>query len=186
MNGTTGRTGTPPASPPPLHRIVEALLFVGGPPLSAARAAEAVAGLTAEQLAESVDDLNRLYRRQRRPYAVRLAAGGYVLALRGRFRPLVERLHRAARLARLSPAALDVLAVIAYRQPVTKQEVDGLRGAESGALLRQLVRRGLVDVLRVKTGGRSETTYATTKRFLELFGLASIDDLPQTQDAQSL
>lgn len=176
----------PAASPPPLHRIIEALLFVGGPALSAARAAEVVAGLTPQQLADAVDALNRGYRRQRRPYAARATGAGYVLALRAPFRPLLDRLRRAGREARLSAAALDVLAIVGYRQPISKPEVDAMRGTESGAVLRQLVRRGLVAVSRVKAGARSETCYSTTQRFLDLFGLSAIDDLPQTQDAQAL
>jgi segregation and condensation protein B len=79
-----------------------------------------------------------------------------------------------------------VLALVAYRQPATKQEVETLRGADSGALLRQLVRRGLVAVLQRADADRREVAYGTTPRFLELFGLRSLDDLPQTQDLQKL
>ena len=88
--------------------------------------------------------------------------------------------------ARLSAASIDVLALVAYRQPTTKQEIDTLRGTDCGSLLRQLVRRGLVAVLHRGDADRREVTYGTTARFLELFKLRSLDDLPQTQDLQRL
>src|SRR5262249_48828268 len=133
-----------PETPPSPVRIVEALLFTGGDPLTAAEACAIIRGLTAEQFPQVIDALNHHYRRQGRPYAVVPQGSGHVLSLRPRYRKVVERLHGGPREARLSPAALDVLALVAYRQPATKQEVDSLRGAESGALLRQLVRRGLL------------------------------------------
>jgi segregation and condensation protein B len=169
-----------------LPRIIEALLFVGGPPLTAARAAEVVRGLTPAHFTEAIDTLNRDYRHQVRPYAIRPQGDGYVLALRSRFQGVVEKLYGAVREARLSPAAVDVLALVAYRQPATKQEIDSLRGAESGAILRQLVRRGLLAVTHRAEAGHREVSYGTTARFLELFGLTSLDDLPQTQDLQVL
>jgi segregation and condensation protein B len=175
-----------PAAPPPLARIVEAMLFIGGAPLTAERACEAVRKLTPPQFLEVIDALNRDYRRQGRPYWVQSRAEGYVLALRSRYRAVTERLYGGGRQARLSPAAIDVLSVIAYRQPVTKQEVDTLRGGESGSLLRQLVRRGLVAVYQRAGGEGGEVTYGTTRRFLDLFNLRSLDDLPQTQDLQKI
>jgi segregation and condensation protein B len=109
------------------------------------------------------------------------------LALRSRFRTVLDNLAgRHQREARLSPAAIDVLSLVAYRQPATKQEVDNLRGADSGALLRQLVRRGLLAVVQRGDAEQREVSYGTTARFLELFHLRSLDDLPQTQDLQRL
>ncbi len=175
-----------PAAPPPLLRIVEALLFVGGAPLTPIRACDAVRGLTPAQFTQLIDQLNRDYRKQGRPYWVQVRDQGYVLTLRSRYRPVLEKLYGTTREARLSPAAVDVLSLVAYRQPATKQEIDSLRGAESGALLRQLVRRGLVAVVSRGEAGQREVCYGTTGRFLELFRLRSLDDLPQTQDLQRL
>jgi segregation and condensation protein B len=172
-------------APPPVKRIVEALLFVGGAPLTADRAAEAIRGLTAEQFRESIDELNRDYRRQGRPYRVHVRGPGCELVLLPRYRGVLDRLYGPSREARLSPAALDVLALVAYRQPITRQEVEGLRGAESAGPLRQLVRLGLVAVQRGEAD-RREVAYGTTPRFLALFQLRSLDDLPRTQDLQRL
>jgi segregation and condensation protein B len=175
-----------PAAPPPLKRIVEALLFVGGAPLTAVRACETIRGLTTAQLTEAIDALNHDYRVQGRPYLVEMRDQGYVLSLRPRFRPVHEKLYGGVREARLSPGMVDVLALVAYRQPATKQEVDALRGADSGSLLRQLVRHGLIAIVQRGDASQREVAYGTTQRFLDLFRLHSLDDLPQTQDLQKL
>jgi segregation and condensation protein B len=167
-------------------RIVEALLFVGGPPLTPERAAEIVRNLTAEQLRGIVDDLNREYRRQNRPYVIQAGDAGLVLALKPQFRAVKERLAGSPREARLTPGALDVLALVAYRQPVNKAEIDSQRGSDSRSPLQQLVRLGLVAVEMQPEAGPKETAYVTTHRFLELFGLQDLDDLPQTGDLQRL
>jgi segregation and condensation protein B len=177
----------PAKSPPPLPRIVEALLFVGGAPLTPERACETIRGLTSAEFTAVIDRLNHDYRLQGRPYSIQKQQQGYVLALRSRFRTVLDNLAgRHPREARLSPAAIDVLSLVAYRQPATKQEVDNLRGADSGALLRQLVRRGLLAVVQRGDAEQREVSYGTTARFLALFRLRSLGDLPQTQDLQRL
>lgn len=176
---------TATAPPPPL-RILEALFFVGGAPLTVERATQIIRGLTAEQFSQHVDTLNQHYRRQGRPYAIREEGNGWVLALRPRYAGVGEKLYGGPREARLSTAVLDVLALVAYRQPVTKQEIDSLRGAESGTMLRQLIRRGLIAVAQRGEASKKEVAYGTTPRFLEFFGLGSLEDLPQTQDLQQL
>ena len=173
------------SSPPPLSRIVEALLFVGGPPLTAVRACEAVRGLTPAAFAQVLEGLNRDYRRQGRPYRIQPRDQGFELALRPRFRGVLDRLYGSLREARLSPTALDVLALVAYRQPVGKNEIDSLRGGESGTALRQLVRLGLVAVQR-GDADRPEAAYRTTPRFLSVFHLRSLEDLPRTQELHRL
>jgi segregation and condensation protein B len=172
--------------PPPAERIVEAMLFVGGPPLTAEHARAAVRGLTAERLQEAVDVLNRAYRAQGRPYAVRQSGDGFTLAVKPTFRAVREKLFGGPREARLSQPALDVLALVAYRQPVAKAEIDAVRGADSGSVLRQLVRLGLVAVVRRGDAGRRDVAYGTTPRFLDLFGLTSPEDLPRLGDTQPL
>ncbi|MCI0684318.1 MAG: SMC-Scp complex subunit ScpB [Gemmataceae bacterium] len=176
-----GPAAAPQAPPAPL-RILEALLFVGGTPLTPARACQVIRGLSVEQFTELIDELNRAYRRQDRPYSIQSRDQGYVLALKPKFRPVMAKVFGGVREARLSTQAIDVLALVAYRQPATKVEIDSLRGAESATLLRQLVRRGLIQVMYRAEAERKEVSYGTTPRFLEMFGLQSLDDLPKTQD----
>ncbi|MBX9585330.1 MAG: SMC-Scp complex subunit ScpB [Gemmataceae bacterium] len=169
---------------PSSDQIVEALLFVGGPPLTAEAACAAVRGLTPDAFREAVDGLSAKYRRQARPYAVEARAGGFVLAPLPAYRGVRERLVGGPREARLSQPALDVLAVVAYRQPVGKAEVDAARGTDSGGVLRQLVRLGLVAVARRAEAAGREVRYGTTPRFLRVFGLPSLDDLPRLGDTE--
>jgi segregation and condensation protein B len=172
-------------SPPPLPRIIEALLFLGGPPLSAVGACEHIRGLTPAQFVQTIDQLNRDYRAQGRPYRIQPKEQGFELTLLPKFRPVLDRLYGSLREARLSPAALDVLALVAYRQPVTRQEVESLRGMECTSVLRQLVRYGLIALQRGQ-GQPGDVCYSTTARFLQMFQLRSLEDLPRTQDLQRL
>jgi segregation and condensation protein B len=174
------------STPPPVLRIIEALLFIGGPPLTAVRACEAIRGLTPAQFTQAVDSLNSDYQAQGRPYTVVTHDHGYILALRPRYRSILDKLYGTIRETRLSTAAIDVLSLVAYRQPATKQEVDSIRGVESGGVLRQLLRHGLITIVQRGESARREVSYGTTERFLELFGLRSLDDLPRTQDLQQL
>jgi segregation and condensation protein B len=167
-------------------RIIEALLFVGGEPLTAKRACEIIRGFNEEQFNDAITQLNADYRRQARPYAIQPQGAGWMLTLKPKYRPIIEKLYGGVREARLSNLAIDVLAIVAYRQPITKAEADTIRGADSGTLLRQLVRRGLIQITPIPGGKPKEVAYATTPRFLEMFGLASLDDLPKTHDLQQM
>src|SRR5262249_45576630 len=137
------------------------------------------------RFAEVIAALNREYRAQGRPYHARPREQGYELALRPAFKAVEARLRGSAREARLSQAALDVLSVVAYRQPVTRQEGGSVYGGDAQGQLRQLVRLGLVAVQQ-PGAGQKEVCYNTTPRFLRLFGLHNLDDLPRTQDLQRL
>jgi segregation and condensation protein B len=172
--------------PPPPERIIESLLFVGGAPLDAQRAGEVVRNLSEEQFRAGVETLNREYRRQSRPYVICATEKGYILTLKPRYRRVRERLLGSPREARLTPQALDALALVAYRQPISKAELDSQRGDDSRGSLQQLVRLGLIAVEPGPEAGSKEVYYGTTHRFLELFGLRSLDDLPKTGDLQRL
>jgi segregation and condensation protein B len=168
--------------PPSPEQLIEAMLFVGGHPLPAVVACTAVRGLTPDRFQVAIDSLNRRYRKQRRPYAIEPRDEGFVLSVRTGYRNLREKLFAGPREARLSQPALDVLSVVAYRQPVGKAEVDAIRGTESGATLRQLVRLGLVAVQHRADAAGREVRYGTTSRFLQVFGLSSLDELPRLGD----
>jgi segregation and condensation protein B len=178
--------GRTPTAPPPLMRIVEALLFLGGVPLAADRACAAIRGLTPDDFHQAIDQLSQEYLAQERSCFIEQRGSGYILSLRPRYQGVREKLFGGARQARLSPAVLDVLALVAYRQPATRAEIDSLRGSNSGNLLRQLVKRGLISIVQRGDSEQREVAYGTTQRFLELFQLRSLDDLPRTQDLQKL
>ncbi len=168
--------------PPSPEQIIEAMLFVGGPPLSAETASAAIRGLTPERFHSAVDTLTGRYRQQQRPYTIQPRDGGFVLAILPTHRGLRERLFGGPRETRLGHLAVDVLSVVAYRQPVDKAEVDAIRGTDSGAILRHLVRLGLVVVQHRAEAGIRAVRYGTTARFLQVFGLSSLDELPRLGD----
>jgi segregation and condensation protein B len=166
-------------------QLIEALLFMGGAPLTAEKAAAVIRGLEADAFNQAIGSLGREYRRQGRPYIVQTQDDGYVLRLRPQWKWIEDRVRGLNRQARLSVVAIDVLSLVAYRQPISKQEIDAIRGTDSGALLRQLLRRTLIKVAEA-AGEKKEARYQTTARFLELFQLKSLEELPQTQDLHAL
>jgi segregation and condensation protein B len=166
--------------------ILEAMLFVGTPdnqPLSAELIAGMMRGVRPAEIDELVADLNRQYRDEARPYTIASIGPGYRLALRDEFAFMREKLYGRPRAARLSPAAIEVLAIVAYNEPVTAEQVAQMRGTASGPVLAQLVRRALLRIDR--TGDRPHRArYFTTPRFLRLFGLSSLQDLPRSGEVE--
>ena len=160
---------------------LEAVLFVAGEPLGCRRLAQ-LASLADGTLARTlIHRLNRLYDDEESAFRVEEVAGGFQLMTRPQFGSWLRRLHRVPVEVRLSPPALETLAVIAYRQPTSRAEMEAIRGVHCGEILRQLMERDLIRVC-----GRSEDLgrpflYATTKRFLQVFGLRHLDDLPRAE-----
>lgn len=164
--------------------ILEALLFVGHPnnePLSSQRAAELMRGVSPEEIASLVETLNRRYQMRGCPYHIVSEGAGYRMALRPELTAVRNRFYGRVREARLSQAAIDVLAIVAYRQPITAEEVNQLRGRQCNHLLAQLVHRRLLCVERDSSSPRV-ARYRTTDRFLNVFGLESLNDLPRSDD----
>lgn len=165
--------------------ILEALLFVGGGPVSAEQAAKLIRGVGPKQVEQLLGALDDQYHSESRPYRIVATAKGYCLQLLGQYDRIVDRLYHRQRAIRISPAAVEVLALIAYRQPINRQSVESLRGADCGGILRQLVRRGLLRLERNGTTSR-DVLYHTTDRFLEVFSLADLEELPRAEDLETL
>jgi segregation and condensation protein B len=164
--------------------ILEAMLFVGHPahePLTAKHVSSLMRGVRPREVDELVQELNDVYAAENCPYAIESVGAGYRLGLRTELEPLRDRFYGRVKEARLSQQAIDVLALVAYNQPLTRPEIEKLRNAASGGVLSQLVRRGLLRVERPDRKPR-EPIFYTTDRFLELFGLETLEDLPKSQD----
>jgi segregation and condensation protein B len=164
--------------------ILEAMLFVGHPrnePLTNRMAASLIRGVSPTEVDELVKELNAEYAAAAAPYEIVSVAAGYQMALSPRFEALRERFYGRVRQARLSQSAIDILAVVAYNQPISTEGINRLRQKASSPILTQLVRRQLLEIERVDTKPR-QTLYRTTHRFLKLFGLESLDDLPRSQE----
>jgi segregation and condensation protein B len=164
-------------------QVIEAALFVGGGPLTARKIAGLLRGSQqAKDVEQTIDDLNDAYVAQARPYEIRLGDGGYRLELRPEYERLRHRVYGSGpREVRLSQDVLEVLALVAYRQPITEKGIEGHGKQNAGNLLRQLLRRDLITFER-GPGGRKDLHYHTTARFLSVFGLGTLEELPQAED----
>ena len=191
---------TPDSEPEPRvspREVIEAALFVGGAGLTAARAGKLLRGTyTDADLAAVVGELNRRYAADGRPYRVAAGEDGWAMQLRAPFEPVRRRLYGLGpREVSLPPAALEVLSVVAYGQPITREAVERSREGDAGPALRRLVRLGLLEVAKPAAGGDpggepdgepggggSAPAYRTTDRFLDLFGLGGPEELPRPDD----
>jgi segregation and condensation protein B len=175
----------PSRSTPDVSRrqILEAVLFVGGTDLTLKKLSRLLGDEDADTFLETeIAALNELYQRQGRPYSIQFGEGGYYLDLNSEFERIRHRVYGIGpKDVKLSQDALEVLAMVAYRQPVTKDAVEATGKKNAGPLLNQLLRRELVSLNR-KGKGRDAVTYSTTPRFLQIFGLANLDDLPLPDD----
>lgn len=168
-----------------LDRVVEALLFASPDALTPAKIGEAAGGVSPRLVRRSIDRLRASYARELRSFDVVEIAGGFKLYSRPEYQEYVARLERMRAPEKLSPSALETLAIIAYRQPMIRADIDAVRGVQSGAILKSLMDRKLIRVVgRADQPGRP-LLYGTTKRFLDHFGLASLKDLPRVEDLKA-
>ena len=169
-----------------LTKLVEAALFSAAQPLSLAELKALDPDLGPGELREAVDALREHYESHDHAFELVELADGFQLLTRREYAEAITQARMVSRPRKLSGPAMETLAIIAYRQPVTAEEVSQLRGSRSHALLNQLVRRGLLCLER-PDGGTNETarqqpTYYTTERFNRLFGIDSPQDLPSSED----
>lgn len=162
-----------------------ALLFSSPEPLSLARLVKLLDGPEPARVTAALERLERRLRET--PLGVRLVpiAGGWRMLTDGAVADIVSRLQKTQRPEKITAAALETLAIVAYRQPVTKAEVEAIRGVQSGPILRTLVDRGLVRVTGRADQPGSPLQYGTTKEFLDRFALQSIADLPRDGELAS-
>ena len=156
-------------------------MFVGGTPLTIKRIGMLLRNEFDQDFVEqTIDALNSTYTEERRPYEITFGEGGYRMVLRSEFERLRNRAYGfGPKEVKLSQDALEVLALVAYRQPVSAAEIEDAGKSNPGSTLRLLVRRQLFAIER--TGKkRGDVKYRTTPRFLELFGLRDLDELPQS------
>ncbi len=163
--------------------VAEALLFASDEPVPAARMAQLLGkGADAKTVRKLVDELNAEYAGQGRAFEVVEIAGGFQLLTRPEFKDWIAELHRHRRQDKLTPSAVETLAIVAYKQPIQRATVDDIRGVQTGPLLRSLLERGLIKVVgRQNVPGRP-ILYGTSRLFLQHFGLKSLKDLPRVAE----
>jgi len=175
-----------PLDPATMEAIatVEAILFASDSPLTVSKISS-VAELAPGVIRNTIASLNDRYEKAGSAFRIESIANGYQMLTLPEYHDVLGRVLRARSQSRLSQAAMETLAIVAYRQPVIRADIEAIRGVACGDLLRGLMEKGLIKIVgRAQVLGRP-MLYGTTRRFLEVFGLGTLDDLPRVEELRS-
>lgn len=166
---------------PTIESVAEAVLFASDEPLRLERLADIV-GTGVKQLRQYIEQLNSKYQANNNAFRIEQIAGGYQMLTLSGYNHWLSKLLRVRSDGKLSPAALETLAIIAYKQPVIRADIEAIRGVAAGDMIRNLMYKRLVKILgRAEVLGRP-MLYGTTRKFLQIFGLNSLKDLPEVEE----
>lgn len=168
------------ATPDDLQGTIEAVLFSTSEPVTVRQLAE-VLEVSIHDVREAVENLRLELVDSQRAFRLNEIGGGLQLLTEARFHPWVAKFHRARKAQRLSPASMETLSVIAYKQPISKAGLEGIRGVQCGPTLKTLMDRGLIRIVGREDSIGKPLLYGTTPRFLESFGIGSIKSLPHPE-----
>jgi segregation and condensation protein B len=166
--------------------IIEALVFSSESPLPLTKIREIIPGLAPKQINSIIEYLNEQYRQGGRSYEIREIAGGYQMFTMPEFAAFVDKLFQEKQQSRLTQKALETLAIVAYKQPVTRHEIEEIRGVNVDGVMKTLMSRSLVTISGRAQAPGSPFLYKTTRKFLDYFGLKSLDDLPKLKEIDEL
>ncbi|MFQ5864100.1 MAG: SMC-Scp complex subunit ScpB [bacterium] len=167
-------------------QIVEALIFASDVPISESKIANFIEGLGSKQVLKIVEELNQEYSKSHRVFYITKVAGGFQFNSRREFAPWIKKLFKGRARPKLSQAALESLAIIAFKQPISRVAVDAIRGVHSGGVIKNLLERNLISIAgRAETVGRP-ILYGTTSEFLRYFGINDISDLPKPKEIEEI
>lgn len=170
-----------PVAEPTVESVVEAVLFASDEPLPDTRLADIVE-TSAKQIRECIENLNNKYQANGSAFRIEQIAGGHQMLTLSHYNYWLKKLLRVRSDNKLSPAALETLAIVAYKQPVIRADIEAIRGVAVGEVMRSLSYKGLVKIVgRAEVLGRP-MLYGTTKKFLEVFGLNTLKDLPKVEE----
>ncbi len=163
------------------RQVIEAILFVSDAPLALSKIVSILGIGSAREVRKHIEALNKRYTKEGAVFRIEKLAGGYQMLTLPQYNTWLRRLRQTRQDSKLSPAAMETLAVVAYKQPVVRAEIEAIRGVSAGEMLNRLRELGLVKIVgRAEDVGRP-MLYGTTKRFLEVFGLSGLEDLPQVE-----
>jgi len=175
-----------------LSSVIEALIFASPEPISESKICEIIAkgeenlGLETEAVEPFVEKLNQRYEENGLAFRIEYVAGGYTFSTKKRYEEWLSIFQHENAYRKLSQSAIETLAIVAYKQPVTKPEVDDIRGVDSGYILRQLLEKVLIEVSGRLDAPGKPLLYETTKHFLKHFGINSIDELPKPREIDEI
>ena len=167
-------------------QIVEALLFASSKPLTVAEIRKVVKTLTPAQIEKIMEELRSEYDRERRSFELLTIAGGFEIATRKEYAPWIFKIELQKKARQATQSALETLAILAYKQPITRAEIEELRGVDVSAVLATLMERGLIKIVGKKEVPGRPFLYGTTDKFLEHFGLPSLAQLPNIEEIKTL
>ena len=171
--------------PEDLKYIIESLLFVSETPLTVDQVKGILENADTSAIRSAIEELITEYGQRDGGFVLRQVAGGYQFRTQGRYNEWIKRLVKPSA-PRLSKAALETLAIIAYNQPIIRSDIEHIRGVDSGGVIRMLMERKLIRVLGRKEIPGRPLIYATTKHFLEVFELKDLKDLPTPKEIEEL
>src|SRR5699024_8561652 len=175
-----------------LSSVVEAFIFTSKEPISGKKICELVARgennveVAPGEVIALVDKLNQRYEENGLAFSIIEVAGGYTFSTRDRFAPWLSIFQHEEAYRKLSQSAIETLAIVAYKQPITKPEVDEIRGVDSGYMMRQLLEKTLIEVSGRLTAPGNPLLYVTTEHFLKHFGINSVDELPKPREIEEI
>ena len=167
-----------------LERAIEALLFASDTPLSVNRLMSITGAPSAKEIKDALQSIDRFYHEHGRSFEIVEVAGGYQITTLPEHSSVVAQLFKSRRKSRLSQPALETLAIIAYKQPVSRIDIEAIRGVNSEGVLSTLVERELVAISGRGEGLGRPYLYSTTRKFLEYLGLKDHKDLPSMEDLE--
>ena len=173
-------------NPSQARAIIEAILLTATDPVTPGRLVNLLAGYNGRDIREAIDALNAQYEAAGHGLEVVELAGGYQLAARRECGPWLRKYHKTTRQVRLSPAGLEVLAIVAFKQPVTRVEIDSIRGVSSGSVLQTLMELNMVRLVGRSDGIGKPMLFGTTREFLLHFGLRGLAELPKPKELEEL
>lgn len=182
--GATG-TGRGPLARDATLAVIEAALFLADEPLPARKLGNVTQIKSVDEVRRHVKRLQGLYEQEGTAVEVREIAGGYQLMTRKDFHPWLLRLRPPTQEAKLSSPALETLAVVAYKQPISRADIEAIRGVACGEILRQLLERDLIRISGRDNSLGRPVLYGTTKAFLQLVGLNTLEELPASEGSPS-
>ncbi len=167
-------------------QVIEALLFASSKPLTAAEIRKVAKALSTGQIENIIQELKAEFVAAGRSFEILEIAGGYEIATKKEFAPWIFRIEMQKKARQATQSALETLAILAYKQPITRAEIEDLRGVDVSAVIATLTSRGLIKIVGKKEVPGRPFLYGTTERFLEHFGLKSLEGLPSIEEIKNL
>jgi len=167
-------------------RVIEALLFASSKPLTEAEIRKVVRGYSQKQVEAMIQDLKASYEQADHSFELIEIAGGYEFTSKKKFAPWILKVELQKKVRQATQSALETLAILAYKQPITRAEIEALRGVDVSGVLSTLMDRGFIKIVGKKEVAGRPFLYGTTDKFLEHFGLKSLQDLPNIEEIKTM